>query len=430
MDVIEVVNVTAGAFALVLVIALIVGMSQRGPAIRKRRFLLIAMAAQFVTLTGDLLVRLLAHRPGTAARVAIEAGTFLRSTAAILACVAIMIFVYTDASEKPVAYARREPLVLFLWVLNGTNLALVLTNPATQLYYRVTEANAVSPGPLAWLYELLMLTQTVLMVPVVVRLHARHGRWTTIRLLLCGLVIGMAAAIDVVWDGLRLTTPAVSIVLVILSVGVQMRLEEDLVQARAEAAESRVRLLSGQIHPHFVFNSLTAIKALVSENPELAESAIQDFSDYLRSHLDVMSAARMVPFPTEIDHVRHYVALEQADPVRPLEVSYELEVEDFLVPPLTVQPLVENAIRHGIRTREEGGHVSIASRRSSGGIEVVVSDDGRGFSSATQRQNQRSRVGIDNVRERIERQCGGSLVVRSDELGTVAMMLIPESEGA
>ena len=219
--------------------------------------------------------------------------------------------------------------------------------------------------------------------------------------------------------------PAVSLTLVLLSVGVQTRLEEDLAQTRAELAESRVRLLSGQIHPHFIFNSLSAIKALVSEDVELAEQAIQDFSDYLRSHLDVMSSSRLVPFAEEMGHVSHYVSLEMADPSRPMQVTYDFETEDFMVPPVTVQPLVENAIRHGVRMRENGGTVEVRTRLADSGILVIVRDDGKGVSSVTERQEHRRKVGIDNVRERIERQCSGSLEVASTPQGTTVTLTIP-----
>ena len=237
-------------------------------------------------------------------------------------------------------------------------------------------------------------------------------------------------ALDMYYPQLSLLYPTVCLVLVLIATGVQARLEEDLARARAETAESRVRLLSGQIHPHFVFNSLAAIKALVIEDPQQAELTLQDFSDYLRSHLDEMSTTRLVPFTVELDHVRHYVSLEMADTPVPLEVRYNLEADDFMLPPLTVQPLVENAIRHGIRTRESGGTVVVSSRRTGEGIEVSVSDDGHGFSSATERQEQRSRVGIANVRERIERQCDGSLVVRSTPEGTTVVLTIPKKDRA
>jgi LytS/YehU family sensor histidine kinase len=211
-------------------------------------------------------------------------------------------------------------------------------------------------------------------------------------------------------------------------VGVQTRLEEDLAETRAELAESRVRLLSGQIHPHFIFNSLSAIKALVSEDTTMAEQAIQDFSDYLRSHLDVMSSSRLVPFAEEMGHVSHYVSLEMADPSRPMQVTYDFETEDFMVPPLTVQPLVENAIRHGIRMREDGGTVEVRTRLADSAVLVSVRDNGRGLTSATERQEHRRKVGIDNVRERIERQCSGTLEVQSGPNGTNVTITIPRGE--
>ena len=305
---------------------------------------------------------------------------------------------------------------------------MVLSNPWTHVYYEHTQANRIALGDFTQAGVLLVTLQTVMLLVGVWRLCRNLSFETSFRLLVCGGFIVLGTLCGLVFPGLSLLYPAICMVFVVLAVGVQAQLEEDLARARAETAESRVRLLSGQIHPHFVFNSLAAIKALLTEDPERAETAVQDFSDYLRSHLDEMSTTRLVPFLTEIDHVRHYVSLEMADASVPIVVDYELEVDDFMVPPLTVQPLVENAIRHGLRTREGGGRVVVSSRGSRKQIIVSVVDDGHGFSSATERQEERHRIGIENVRERIERQCGGRLEVASDETGTMASLIIPRGE--
>ena len=257
------------------------------------------------------------------------------------------------------------------------------------------------------------------MVPVVFKHRSAFGDRATQRLMGCAVLVTAGITLSAFDLDLALLYPAIGLSFALLCVGVQARLEAALVEARAESAESRVRLLSGQIRPHFVFNSLAAIKALVSEDPEAAETAIQDFSDYLRSHLDVMSTDRLVPFEQELDHVRHYVASA------PIEVRYDLRVTDFSIPPLVVQPLVENAVRHGVKTRAEGGTVVVATRRTGDAIEVSVRDNGCGFSSATERQDEHRQVGIENVRERIERQCAGRLEVASGSDGTVATLVIP-----
>lgn len=421
------INMTAEAFGLTLTLALILGMANRSAARqRKRRLLMEALCLHGAALLSYIVAWPLMGIPGRPVHVILTVAVVLSQVFGVLTCGWIMSYIYTDVSGPRYSPYRRDPLVRFLWAVNGTNLMTVLTNPWTHAFFLVTESNYVMAGPLVYLNDVLYVLQSLLMIGVVLRLYQRNGLAMTLRLCVCGALIFTAAAIDVAHQELVLLDPMVSIVLALLCVGIQSRLEEDLAQARAEAAESRVRLLSGQIRPHFAFNSLTAIKELVAEDPVRAEQALQDFADYLRSHLDVMSTSRLVPFPEELGHVRHYVSLEMADLARPMEVLYDLQVEDFMVPPLTVQPLVENAIRHGIRTREEGGTVRLSTRREDGCVVVIVEDDGQGFSSVTKRQDEHRRVGIENVRERLERQCGGTLAVSTGRNGTTAKIIIPE----
>lgn len=424
-----VINITLEICALAVVVVLILSMPRKMTT-KNRRLLMQAMWLHAYTLLGGLCAFCNIGIEGALASVCLRIGAFVYYLFSILTCLMVLVYLYATAMEEPLLELRFDRIALTMIGINGLNALGVLSNPWTHFYYTIGAENMFSLGPLHELHNLLFLLQTLFSVPLVLRLRRRHSASTVSRLLLCGLIAIMSAAGELYWPELVLLPMTVSLMLGLMSEGVQARVEEELVRTKADAVESRMRLLSGQIHPHFIFNSLNAIKALVVENPELAESTIQDFSDYLRSHLDEMSSSRLVPFETELDHVRHYVSLEQADIARPLEVRYELGVTDFFVPPLTVQPLVENAIRHGIRTREEGGTVVVTTRRDEDVVIVSVTDDGRGLSSATERQNERQRVGIENVRERLQRQCGGTLTVTSGPSGTVSTMVLPEGEGS
>lgn len=423
-DLFSAINNTSLVYGLLLVLTLAAS-EYRRDATRKRKLLVASMLFHMLTMLAQVASWMLVRRPGHLVHILLVTCLTAADVLSVVTCLLIMMYVYTDAS----GYVRKprgvDWLVLVLWVLNGVSMVLSLSNPWTHVYNSISEANAYAVGPLYWLRHVFGLLQALLLLPVIVHLRAHMTHGMTVRLVVCGLLTAIATVAELMVPGVMLMPSAVSLVLVLLSSGVQSRLESDLAEARAEAAESRVRLLSGQINRHFVFNSLTAIKELVAEDPALAEATIQDFSDYLRSHLDVLADTRLVPFSDELEHVRHYVALEQADCVNPLEVRYELGTTDFEVPPLTVQPLVENAIRHGIRTRAEGGTVVISTAERPDAIEVRVSDDGHGMSSATARQDERKRIGVANVRERIARQCGGGLEIESMPTGTVAILTIP-----
>ena len=201
-----------------------------------------------------------------------------------------------------------------------------------------------------------------------------------------------------------------------------MELEQELIQ-------SRVSLLLSQIQPHFLFNSLTVIKSLCQTDVKQAELAIDYFSDFLRGDLRSLTNSGTIAFEQELSHVHSYVELERMRFGDRLQVIWDTPVTDFRVPPLTVQPMVENAVRHGVTKRREGGTVRISTREDERAYVVTVRDDGPGFDASDPVQDGRMHVGIDNVRARLAGQCGGTVTVSSIVGGgTTVEMAFPKKE--
>ena len=193
---------------------------------------------------------------------------------------------------------------------------------------------------------------------------------------------------------------------------------------RALMAEQRIQIMMSQIQPHFLYNTLATIKALCRKDPEMAAAITEKFGVYLRRNLDSLGQSELIPFEKELEHTRIYADIEMVrfDTIR---VEYDVRDIGFSVPPLTLQPLVENAIRHGVRIREEG-LVRILTRRRENCHEIVVEDNGAGFDVSRLDELGESHIGIRNVRERLEKMCGGTLLIesRSGE-GTTAVIRIP-----
>ena len=143
---------------------------------------------------------------------------------------------------------------------------------------------------------------------------------------------------------------------------------------------------------------------------ETASKALSDFSRYLRHNMDSISINRPIPFKEELEHVRHYVSLQQLRFGDALDVRYELRCMEFELPTLTLQPLVENAIRYGVRKSADGeGTVTIRTEEFPDHYEVHVIDDGPGFVPDQLPEGGMSHMGLKNVRGRLERICGGEL---------------------
>ena len=199
---------------------------------------------------------------------------------------------------------------------------------------------------------------------------------------------------------------------------------------RMESENNRLKtdIMLAQIQPHFLFNSLTMIKNLCLRDPLKAEEGISQFTEYLRHNMDSLTMDRPIPFEEELSHVRAYTELQKLRFGDDIDVEYNIEYSDFRLPTLTLQPLVENAIIHGVRKNESGqGKVVISSRRLPDHVEVSITDDGPGFEyNEDTDDTTRSHMGIRNVQERLRSVSNADLKVGSSgERGTCVTIIIP-----
>ena len=195
---------------------------------------------------------------------------------------------------------------------------------------------------------------------------------------------------------------------------------------QAELVRSQTAIMLSQIQPHFLYNALSAIAQLCGKDPARAKEATIAFSEFLRGNMKTLKAQHLVSFDAELEHLHNYLKLEKLRFEDALIVVFDIQASDFMLPPLTVQPLVENAVKYGVGMKEDGGTVTIASRRCQDGFEVTITDDGVGYDPEQVRYDGRTHIGIDNVRQRLETMCYGTLTIRSvkDE-GTKAVIRIP-----
>ena len=177
--------------------------------------------------------------------------------------------------------------------------------------------------------------------------------------------------------------------------------------------------LMAQIQPHFINNSLMALRSRCAQYPDIYES-ITNFSLYLRSHFEALCDTKTISFEQEMINIEAYLALEQQNYKEHLKVEYEIEYDDFSIPALLVQPLVENAVRHGIGTYEKGGTVQINTYRKDRNIIIEVIDDGSGKNNITPQQKKRKGIGIENVQARVNSMVNGTLEIITRENGTTA----------
>lgn len=193
----------------------------------------------------------------------------------------------------------------------------------------------------------------------------------------------------------------------------------------SELLESRIAIMLSQIKPHFIYNTLGTIEQFCREDAGKAAELVHEFSLYLRGNFTELDYNALIPLAKEMEHVQHYVKIEQVR-FPDIKVEYDLQTTDFQLPPLSVQPLVENAIKHGLMGLESGGKVIISTYETKEAYCVCVKDDGVGF-DMTQKKEDKKHVGIRNIRGRVEGMCRGTLKIESAPgRGTTAIIAIPK----
>ena len=198
-------------------------------------------------------------------------------------------------------------------------------------------------------------------------------------------------------------------------------------EMQRELYESRVAIMVSQIQPHFLYNSLTSIAMMCSIDPETAQEATITFADYLRGNMDSLKQKTPVPFERELEHLKKYLYIEKLRFGDDLNIAYDIQATDFVLPQLSIQPLVENAVKHGVGMKREGGTVTIATRETADAFEIIISDDGVGFDAEAVKDDGRSHIGMDNVRRRLREMCGGEVVITSTVgKGTTATVILPK----
>lgn len=193
-----------------------------------------------------------------------------------------------------------------------------------------------------------------------------------------------------------------------------------------QLADSRISIMLSQIQPHFMHNMLTTIMYMCRTEPEEAEKTVGQFADYLRANMDSLTLKQCIQFETELKHVKTYWSLEEKRFGDKIRAVYDIQENSFMLPSLTIQPIVENAVKHGMR---KGKQLTVTIRTYSdvNNYYVEINDDGRGFDVNAFENDGKSHIGIKNVQQRLKMMCGGELMVNNvPDQGTDAVIKIPK----
>jgi sensor histidine kinase YesM len=202
-------------------------------------------------------------------------------------------------------------------------------------------------------------------------------------------------------------------------------LETEKTRLNAQLTQSRISTMMSQIRPHFIYNTLGSIEQLCEIDPAEAGRLVHNFAKYLRGNFGELDNPRPIQMSKEMEHVHYYVSIEK---VRFPDMTFRFEMNsvDFCLPALTIQPIVENAIKHGLMKREKGGCIQVVSYETDTHYCIEVEDDGMGFDTGVLLEG-RDHMGIRNIRERLKAMVDGTLEIESTfGIGTKVLISIPK----
>ncbi|MBR0118549.1 MAG: histidine kinase [Eubacterium sp.] len=317
-----------------------------------------------------------------------------------------------------------------LWILSVIN----------GILFKIEDGDMV-PGPL---YALGQLGGYFIVILVVVMIK-RYGEGISRQNMMVIISFSLCPIIGVVVRSIFKIQSVVvllfSLTMVLMHIIIDLENGERVRRQEAIIADDRIRIMISQVQPHFLFNALNSIYVLCEKDPKQAQEAVGDFSEYLRANLESLETSRLISLKDEMEHVDTYLKLEKMRFQEQLMIEKGEVLEEIRIPALSLQPIVENAVRHGIGHKKDGGTVSIGSYATEDEYVVYVKDDGVGFEPESVDDKgqdeqeeilsedvgrQRRHVGIKNVRERLRLMCDGSLnIISSPGNGCEAYITIP-----
>ena len=308
--------------------------------------------------------------------------------------------------------------------LTALAVALLLTFSLNKAYFYY-EDGVYRRGSLYGMSQVIPLCILAANELVVLMNRKRLGVRYTVSLLSYGLLPAAAMLIQPYLTHTEITYTMPTLALLIVHVTVNTERSRLLVQREAELEKAKISLMLSQIKPHFLYNTLSTIGYLCEQNPAAANEMVTTFSKYLRYNMDSVTRESLIPFERELEHIEKYLLLEKFRYGEKLRLEYDISEKSFMLPMLTVQPLVENAVKHGVGGKKGGGTVAIRSFSDKDYFTVTVSDDGVGFDVCCAPELG-AHSGISNSKARLKLQCRGTLDIESTiGEGTRATVRIP-----
>lgn len=394
----------------------------------KRKWLLLMQVSCAILLGSDAAAWAFRGYPGMAGYWTVRISNFL-----VFLYSDVVLFMYhgyvccylfeKHPEQKKSLRARSSYVICILGML------LVIVSQFTNLYYSFDAQNFYHRNSAYIISMIIPMCAMLVDMGMLIRYRRNVSREMLVAMISYEILVCVAVAVQTFYYGISLINLAVCVSMILIFVSTMVEQNRELANKQEEAANLRVELMLSQIKPHFIYNALTVIQRLCVKDPKMAQETVAEFSTYLRGNLEALDRKTPVYFQKELEHVQCYLAIEKKRFGDRVNVVYEIQEENFLIPALTLQPLVENAVKHGLCKKENGGTVQIRTEKKQDNIYITVVDDGAGYDPAVVERDGKNHVGISNVRSRLQSMCGGTLEIESTPgKGTMAVITLPQKK--
>ena len=420
INAIDLVNFSAAVTGLVIVLlGLLFTLADRYLETWTRRFFIILFSVAAAYVASDILSQVSLLFLGTEYALLSRVTVFCESFFSSLLMPMMTLYLLRCSGER----RKRTPLfasMVTLWLVYAA--LLVFTQFTTDIY-SISPENVYQRGSL---YFVLLVPPAAMMGLNCVSLLFRRKKLSKkqraafavyLLLPLCCMLFQMFSY------GLLMIVIGTSVSVMILFVFILMDQVDHSIRQQQENAAQQASITVLQMRPHFIYNTLMSIYYLCKQDTEKAQQVILDFSSYLRQNFTAIAKEDTIPFTEELEHTRAYLAVEQARFQDRLLVEFETPFTTFRIPPLTLQPIVENAVKHGLDPELEPLFISVYSRQRDGYAEIIVEDSGPGYKPS---DDDEPHIALANISKRLEMMCGGELTISNADCGgTIVTIRIP-----
>ena len=407
-----------GALLLLVLLGLVASLSFPGLDKRSKQFFISSFSVLILSIAAYVIDLFIYTNPNMAwvGRVISFIETFLPS----ILMPFLTIYVLLCCNKK----VHKSPLIFISIALCTSLFVLLVITQFTNAIYYFTEENEFVRGQRYWVLIVPLLALIVLNLVEIICYRKQLNKKYFIAFLvyLLPLLVTMIAQVFV--DAFIFIVIAVSISALSMFGIIMADQAEKYSRQQKEIADQRASIAVLQMRPHFIYNTMTSIYYLCEQDAQKAQQVTLDFTTYLRKNFNAITGKDPIPFTEELEHTRAYLAVVKAQYEDNLIVEFDTPHILFRVPPLTLQPLVENSVKYGLDIDStEPLHVSVKTEKNETGSVIIVEDTGPGISND---DNGEPHIALNNIRQRLEMMCKGTLTISSrNGGGTIIKVTIP-----